>query len=100
EMTALYRDDKETILATTYQNQGILPNSETFDADAVYAILDQEGCKSMRIYYGMNEDHKVHAIIVGVNEENEDMLPAEPVILEESIRCPTNCPPSSSLNAD
>jgi hypothetical protein len=105
EMTTLYRAEKEAILDPSFRNQDILANCETFDANAIRKVLDQTGCASMRIYYGMDKESKVHAIIVGVNEANEDMLPGtnilgedDDVILDDSIRCPTNCPPPSPLN--
>ena len=56
----------------------------------------------MRIYYGMSDDLKIHAIGVGVNSKDEDILPTEgigaaltttPVIVEDGSRCPDVCPP-------
>lgn len=110
DMTTLYRLQKENILATAFKNQNVLPLSETFDRTAIDAILQEEGCTSFRIYYGMSEDLLVHAILVGVNESNEDILPssensistlidsADDVIAEQGIRCPPDCPASSPLN--
>lgn len=106
-MTTLYRSDKEAILATAYQNQNILPNSETFNRNAFDTILAKAGCAAVRIYYGMDENLKIHAIIVPVNEDNEDILPEqtnnqaeeEEDIVEEGQRCPDLCPPSSPLNS-
>jgi hypothetical protein len=53
----------------------------------------------------MKEDNEVDAILVAVNASGEDILPGmnvtgtdEPVILEDSLRCPDDCPPDSSLN--
>ena len=108
DMTTLYRQEKENILATAYKNQNILPLSETFERAAIDAILGQTGCTALRIYYGMSEDLKVHAILVGSNENNEDILPStnnsltDPVdiIAEQSIRCPEECPEPSVLNQD
>lgn len=104
-MTAAYRSDKEAILATAYQNQNILPLSETFNRGAIDTLLAIDACAGIRIYYGMDENLKVHAILVAVNEENEDILPAasllseaDPVIVEEGQRCPDLCPPPSPLN--
>ena len=104
-MTALYREERENILATSYKNQNILPLSETFDRAIIDAILGQEGCTGFRIYYGMSEDYLVHAILVGVNEDNEDILPsinslleATDIVGEQSVRCPEDCPPPSPLN--
>ncbi len=104
DMTTLYREEKETILASTYQNQNILCNSETFALADVETLVSQTGCAGLRIYYGMDANLKVHAILVGINEEGGDMLPTtdpdEPseMILETGQRCPTTCPPESALN--
>lgn len=105
DMTTLYRDDREAILATQWQNKNILPLSETFNRAAFDTLLAKEGCEGIRIYYGMDEDSKVHAVIVAVNEDNEDILPALSAltliaedIVEEGQRCPELCPPSSPLN--
>ena len=105
DMTTLYRSDKEAILATAYQNQNILPDSETFNRNAFDTLLAKEGCAGLRIYYGMDENLKVHALIVAVYEDNEDILPAlasatviDEDIVEEGQRCPDLCPPPSPLN--
>ena len=56
----------------------------------------------------MSDDLKVHAIVVGVNSDNEDMLLQwlllkcrtrdRCFIIEEAFRCPDFCPPKSPLN--
>ena len=108
DMTSLYRREMNTILATQYQGQNILPVCETFDKAAFDSLLAETGCTAVRIYYGMSDDLKVHAVIVGVNSNNEDILPSsvsmltredDPLVLEEATRCPDDCPPSSSLNS-
>ena|SRR5690242_3694304 len=107
DMTSLYRQQMNNILATPYKGQNILPVCETFDKAAFDSLLAETGCTAVRIYYGMSEDLKVHAVVVGVNSNNEDILPSvaslltnedEPVILEEATRCPDDCPPPSPLN--
>lgn len=106
-MTSLYRQQKETILATEFKGQDILPLSETVDRAAIDTLLNHPDCTSLRIYYGMSEDNKVHAVLVGVNSEDEDLLPGaassqesedEPVIVDETLRCPPFCPKGSPLN--
>lgn len=108
DMTALYRDEKENILATAYQSQAILPLSETFNKDAFEKLIETTGAEAIRLYYGMDENLKVHAVFVAVNGDNEDILPPETPsefpandgkILESGQRCPTICPPESELNA-
>ncbi len=107
ELTKRYRDNKENILADEYKGQNILPLSETFSKDAFNSFFNNPDCVAIRIYYGMTEDLQTHAVIVGANEKNEDILPAAseqssltdpPPILEDSYRCPPTCPPTSSLN--
>ena len=103
-MTTLFRSQKEMILGPNFQGQSILPLSESFDAEIFKTLLESPGCVRVRIYYGMSADLKLHAIIVGVNDKDEDIIPVdedtlvgEPII-EESVRCPPNCPPASPLN--
>lgn len=102
DMTTLYRQDRETILATGYKNQNILPKCETFDRAAFDAVLAQSGCEAIRIYYGMDSNNKVHAVIVGVNDSDEDIIfpnTDNSKIIETGTRCPDNCPPTSDLNS-
>ena len=107
QMTTLYRNQKDNILKQELIGKSLLPLSETFDAAAFSAVLSNPDCKSLRIYYGMSDDLKVHAIIVGVNEKDEDIIPAQTTIgsisgntglIEVGIQCPPQCPPSSPLN--
>ena len=106
QMTTLYRKQKENILAEPFKGENILPISETFDRSAFDSLLKEADCTAIRIYYGMSDDLQIHAIAVGVNSKNEDILPvgageqvsdSPPVIVEEGTRCPDYCPPSSPL---
>lgn len=103
DLTTQYRSDKEAILANSFQSQNILPLSETFNRNAFDTLLAKEGCEGIRIYYGMDENLKVHAVIVAVNEDNEDILPDQDSeathVVEEGQRCPDLCPAVSSLNS-
>jgi len=106
-MTTLYRREMDNILAESFKGQNILTVSETFDRGAFDTLLSEAGCTALRIYYGMSPDLKMHAIVVAVNSNNEDILPStaitatagdEPVIVEESQRDPMIDTPSSPLN--
>ncbi|MDB5191487.1 MAG: hypothetical protein JWQ96_1050 [Segetibacter sp.] len=104
-MTTRYRKNRETVLKTIYVADAVLPTCETFNKAAFSTYMNNEACKAIRIYYGMDEDLCLHAILVGVNEDNEDMVETESlleaddeVILEEGQRCPPMCPPASVLN--
>ncbi len=105
EMTSLYRAQKENILDAEYRNENVLAICETFNRQAFDDLLAEPDCNALRVYYGMDEDLKVHAIIVGVDETGNDILPSqltetseEDKIVEEGQRCPDFCPPPSPLN--
>jgi hypothetical protein len=101
-MTALFRQDRETVLATGYKNRNILAKAETFDRSYFDNVLAQSGCTRIRIYYGMDSNNKVKAVIVGVNSSDEDIIfpnTDSSLIIENAQRCPDNCPPPSVLNS-
>ena len=99
-MTARYMANKENILKTEYQDQNILSRCETFNREAFDTLLAETGCVGLRIYFGMNESLQVRTIIVGVNAENQDLLPEEVAkngggefeIVEYGRPCPDFCP--------
>jgi hypothetical protein len=106
DMTSLYRSQRENILKTEFQNQKILPLSEQFERAPFDTLLEKENCEGLRIYYGMSEDLKIHAIIVATDENGQDILPEENSlsnsgedIFENSNRCPDICPDESPLNS-
>ena len=106
DLTTSFRTNRETILATGYQNKNVLSFSETFNKAAFEALLAEPECAGIRVYYGMDESDQVHAVFVAVNEDNEDLLPGssqqsqeDPVIIEAGQRCPPSCPPTSALNS-
>lgn len=106
EMTARYRENREMILTPEQRGKDILAKNETFNREAIEKLLVEKDCAGVRIYYGMDLSLKCHAILVGVNTSNEDILPgssemlatSDEVILEEGQRCPDICPPDSPLN--
>ena len=101
-MTARFRAQKENILDPAYRDQDILSICETFNRDIFDAILAENGCVAMRVYFGMDPDLKVKVILVGVNDKNEDILPSQdngaaddddPAnIGQEGAPCPDFCP--------
>lgn len=108
-MTSLYRKEKDTILAEPFKGKNILCISETFERGVIDALLAKPGCEAIRIYYGMDDQLKVHAILVAVNAKNEDILPVaagksgvvteeEGDVVEEGKRCPDDCGSPSPLN--
>lgn len=108
QMTSLFRAQRTNVLAPEQAGKNILPNAETFERAVFDKILSQPGCTGLRIYYGMNQDLQLRAIVVGVNENDEDMLPASTTssetieevytIAEDGITCPPICATPSPLN--
>src|SRR5689334_242490 len=109
-MTRRYRDNKTLILKPEYP-ANLLALCETFNKDAIVALSNVPGAAGIRIYYGMDENLLCHAILVAVDDQGADILPpanlgpttvralddsdSDGDILEDSIRCPTICPPDS-----
>lgn len=104
EMTALYNSEKNAVLKPEFQGQNILSVCETFDRSAFDTLLAETGCAGIRVYFGMTPALKVRAIIVGVDQDNKDILPpagsagggsassGDGVIVEEGRPCPDFCP--------
>ena len=101
EMIALYRENKETILAPNYKKTDVLAFSETFNADDVRLLLSQPGCVGFRVRYGMDDKLWLHAILVGVDANGNDIIIQNPgfglkddegYVLEDSVRFPPDCP--------
>ena len=98
EMTNRYQNERENILNSSYQNKDILAISETLEKDQLEKLLKLPGCEKLRIYYGMDSLLKVHAILVAVDKENQDIIiqnknanEEEEDILDDNERCPPTC---------
>jgi hypothetical protein len=61
------------------------------------AILAQQGCVGMRMYYGLNPDGERCLVLVGVDEFGNDM--DEGVIADRSFGCPPICAMDSALDS-
>jgi hypothetical protein len=97
-MTRNYRLLKDGLLKPEYLGKNVLANSEAFSREQVQVLLDKPGCETLRVYYGIDDDLKLHAILVAADAEGNDMLEGEETVLERAIRCPDTCPPPSVLN--
>jgi hypothetical protein len=99
ELIKRYRDNLTLIATPEFKDS--LKYSETFDASAIQAILNQPGCVEFRAYYGMKENNAICSIFVGVDAEDNDILNSlsgngEDVIVEYGKECPPRC--STSTN--
>lgn len=104
KMVKNFKGQKDKIVKEEHGGKHLIPNCESFDRAGFDAILRREDCKGIRIYYGMKDDDlRVHAIIVGFDENGKDILPVagiadgiEPPIIENGLPCPQYCPDSGS----
>lgn len=112
EMIDLYRDQMNSVLDPAHQGKDVLVFSETFDRQAFDTLLVKPETQKLRIYYGMSDDLKIHAIIVGVDTAGRDVIMENMVvngtnelistdgegdddkndIIEQGTRCPPLCP--------
>ncbi len=98
QMIRLYETNKSLTLKSDI-DPDILALSETFDKSEIEELLNQKTCVSLRVYYGMSEDLYVHAILVGVDSNGNDILATNPpIIIEEGVRCPPLCKANAGLN--
>lgn len=65
------------------------------DNDAYQQVLDQQGCVSVRTYFGLDADGKLTIVVVGVDENGEDLTSG--ILLNRGYKCPAKCPNNSSL---
>ena len=108
QLTSNYEENKKKILKDEFQEETILPTSETFDRAAFDQLLSQEGCVGIRIYYGMDEESNVKLVAVGVDKNGQDILTSTTAskkttndettddavfALSDGLRCPPYCPP-------
>lgn len=94
ELIGRYRENFKDIATPEYKDS--LKYSETFNAAAIKAILDQPGCVSFRAYYGMKEDDSMCLIFFGVDANDNNIINSttggEDVIVEDGKECPPSCP--------
>jgi len=122
-LTSGYRKERITLtreitdtnyLATNFN----LPNAESFNRDAIIALLNQKGAEGVRIYLGKDKQGLIRMVLAAVDSTGNDITTAsEPVsgtvgfietanagstapavLLESGQRCPTLCGATSPLN--
>lgn len=112
EMTADYNSNRESILKPEYQGKNILCIHESFEKEKVDVLFSKPGVVGLRIWYGMDAEQKVHAILVGTNTQGQDVIYLNSLhssasstvatqvmteennpILENGQRCPEECGP-------
>jgi hypothetical protein len=67
-----------------------------FGKAAIQAILNQEGCVGIRIYYALDASGNKQLIIVGADANENDLY--QGLIAERSSPCPARCSSVNPLN--
>lgn len=107
ELTHRFQNNRNAVFKTGFE--GALSTAETFNKNEVLNMLSVNGAAGLRIYYGLDESNAIHAVLVAVDADGEDIVPAmntvvgedeNVLILEEGVRCPPSCPADSPLIAE
>src|ERR1700743_15094 len=123
ELTAGYRKERTTLMReitdTNYLMTSFnLPNAESFNRDAIIALLNQKGADGVRIYLGRDKQGLIRMVLAAVDSTGNDItVGSEPVsgtvgfietanasptppavLLESGQRCPTLCGAHGPLN--
>lgn len=121
-LTAGYRKEKTTLRrqltdSNYLANNFDLPDAETFNRDAIAALLNQKDAKGIRIYLGRDSKGLIRMVIAAVDGNDDDIAgntrvtPPKTgfitasyadnltigVLLESGQRCPTLCGGRSPL---
>lgn len=73
-----------------------------FGADIIQRLLDEDGSVGIRMYYAIDDQGKKQLLLVGVDEDGNNLLPVEgaakstedegaPIIVDQSFPCPPHC---------
>lgn len=73
-MIKRYRQQLKTLMQLEFASA--LPYAETFNKSIFTELASQPNCVAIRSYLGMDDQNNVRLIFVGVNDKNEDILPA------------------------
>ena len=60
-------------------------------------ILNQTDCMGVRIYYGIDKNGEKRLVLVGADGNENDLFKG--IIVDNLIKCPTNCSSANDLNS-
>ncbi len=72
--------------------------AEYFGMEALNAMLSQDGCVGIRIYYGLDSTGEKKLVLVGVNAEGNDLYEGQ--LMERGETCPSCCSEANPLNSE
>lgn len=81
------------------ENKGAV-KAHFYGCEQIKKLLDEPGCKGIRIYYGIDEKSKPRLVLVGATEDQANILPNDDgkgggnvMLLDDGKDCPHSCPP-------
>lgn len=84
----------------THRYQDSVPEGTTIscevDKTQLIAMLNQEDCQGLRIYFALNEEERLTTVLVGSDSSGSDMVTG--LIIDRMNPCPPTCPPESPLS--
>lgn len=75
------------------------PKGFFFGRNHIETILNQSGCKGIRIYMAKDGEGDMTLILVGVNSSENDQLGIGDMVLDGGVPCPSNCGDENTLNS-
>lgn len=67
-----------------------------FNRAIIDAILDQQDCTGIRMYYALDNDGRKQLVLTGVDSSGNDLYNG--VLGDRSVCCPFNCSTANPLN--
>ena len=91
-MAEIIKLEEAVKLTHTFQNSEIGVEqtiSAIFEKEIIVQILNQQGCKGIRIYNALNEEGKITFVLVGYDNDFNDMT--DGYIADKAFICPKQC---------
>lgn len=70
-----------------------------YGCDKLYALLQENGCKGIRIYYAIDDDGNKKLVLAGAKSDRNNILPStdgkgdgDDFLLDDGLGCPDYCP--------
>lgn len=87
-LTKRYREENPTLIKGGF-----------FGKKAIQQLLAQDACVGIRIYLGQGDDKVLKFVLVGVDEDENDLIGDGYSCMEYSIPCPNHCGVNNPLNS-
>jgi len=93
-------NDAATLTAAHRSSNPNAIQGHFFGKSKILDLLNQSGCKGLRIYHGESSTGSREIVVVAVDSNEDDILNStNPLVLDQSILCPPTCGSSNALNS-